>query len=207
MTEDSSALPRGRLWQPLTGRWFGAIFGFSLGYAVLRYHLAGDVAWEHFPLFILNKATSLAAVIFVACSYLIGRVIKWHNHDPVMRLVVIKFCGLMGFFLAGMHAFFSFCLLRPAYFGKYFAADGRLNAIGEIGPLAAELGVAIALEPMHAGCAKGWTFLTDLEDTLALLDECDTPQAKLALDTYHLCQDGVPAERLAEIVPRIAVVQ
>jgi DMSO/TMAO reductase YedYZ heme-binding membrane subunit len=147
MTEDSSALPRGRLWQPLTGRWFGAIFGFSLGYAVLRYHLAGDVAWEHFPLFILNKATSLAAVIFVACSYLIGRVIKWHNHDPVMRLVVIKFCGLMGFFLAGMHAFFSFCLLRPAYFGKYFAADGRLNAIGEIGMAVGVLALFALLSP------------------------------------------------------------
>ena len=133
MTEDSSGLPRERLWQPVTIKWFGAVFGLSVGYAVLRYHIAGDVAWSDFPLFILNKATSLAAVILVACSYLVGRIIKWHNHDPVIRLVVVKFCGLGGFFLAGMHAFFSFCLLRPAYFAKYFDADGRLNVIGEIG--------------------------------------------------------------------------
>ncbi len=133
MTDDSSGLPRERLWQPVTGRWFGAIFGFSLGYAVLRYHIAGDVEWAHFPLFILNKATSLAAVILVACSYLVGGVIKWHNHDPVIRLVVVKFCGLMGFFLAGMHALFSFSLLTPAYFAKYFDPDGRLNLVGEIG--------------------------------------------------------------------------
>ena len=29
------------------------------------------VAWAHFPLFIFNKATSLAAVVFVACAYLV----------------------------------------------------------------------------------------------------------------------------------------
>ena len=46
-----------------------------------RYHLAGDVPWHHLPLFILNKATSLAAAILVASSYLIGKVIHWHDHD------------------------------------------------------------------------------------------------------------------------------
>jgi DMSO/TMAO reductase YedYZ heme-binding membrane subunit len=75
----------------------------------------------------------LAAVIFVACSYLIGRVIKWHNDDPRTKLVVIKFCGLMGFSLAFIHAFFSVCILNPNYFGKFFAEDGRLNLTGELG--------------------------------------------------------------------------
>ncbi|MHC4958196.1 MAG: hypothetical protein ACYTGN_07455 [Planctomycetota bacterium] len=130
---DESGLPRNRLWQPTTGKWFAVVFGLSVLYAIVRYHVVGDVAWAHFPLFILNKATSLAAVVFVACSYLVGRVFKWHNHDPVMRLVVVKFCGLMGFALAGIHAFMSFCLLTPAYFAKYFAEDGRLNVTGELG--------------------------------------------------------------------------
>ena len=31
--------------------------------------------WRHFPLFILNKVISLAAVGFVACSYLVGKII------------------------------------------------------------------------------------------------------------------------------------
>jgi DMSO/TMAO reductase YedYZ heme-binding membrane subunit len=128
-----SDLPRDRLWQPTTAKWFLVVFGLSLLYAVIRYHFVGSVAWEHFPLFILNKIVSLAAVIFIACSYLVGRVIKWHNHDKAMRLVVVKFCGLMGFGLAGIHAFMSFCLLNPAYFAKYFAEDGRLNLQGEIG--------------------------------------------------------------------------
>jgi hypothetical protein len=69
MNDDGRVLPPDRLWQPTTGKWFAAIIGAALAYAVVRYHLAGDVEWRHFPLFILNKATSLAAVFFVASSY------------------------------------------------------------------------------------------------------------------------------------------
>lgn len=65
----------------------------------------------------------------------------------MIRLVVVKFCGLMGFFLAGMHAFFSFCLLRPAYFAKYFDDDGRLNVIGEIGMTVGVLALFALLSP------------------------------------------------------------
>jgi len=128
-----SNLPEDRLWQPVTAKWFAVIFGVSLGYAVLRYHATGEYGWNHFPLYILNKATSLAAVGFVACSYLIGHVFRWHNHEPGIKLVVIKFCGLMGFSLAAIHAFFSVCLLNPAYFSKFFLEDGRLNLTGELG--------------------------------------------------------------------------
>ena len=117
---DESGLPRNRLWQPTTVKWFAVIFGASLLYGVVRYHFVKDVAWDQFPLFILNKILSLAAVFFIASSYLVGRVFKWHNDDKVMRLVVVKFCGLMGFVMAGAHAFMSVVLMRPAYFAKYF---------------------------------------------------------------------------------------
>ena len=83
---DASGLPRNRLWQPTTAKWFVVVFGACLLYAIVRYHIVGDVEWVHFPLFILNKVTSLAAVIFIACSYLVGRTIKWHNDDKVVRL-------------------------------------------------------------------------------------------------------------------------
>ncbi len=132
MNDDNSSLPPDRLWQPTTAKWFAVIFGGSLAYAIVRYHLAGDVSWAHFPLFIFNKATSLAAVIFVACSYLVGKIFRWHDHNPALRLVVIKFCGLVGFFLAGIHAFLSLCLLSPAYYANYFADGGKLNLQGEV---------------------------------------------------------------------------
>ncbi len=147
MDEDHSNLPPDRLWQPTTAKWFAAVFGASLAYAVVRYHFAGDVAWRHFPLFILNKATSLAAVIFVACSYLVGKIIRWHDHDKALRLVVIKFCGLMGFFLAGVHAFFSLGLLSPAYYAKYFDAGGRLNLQGELAVSAGVIALFFLMSP------------------------------------------------------------
>ena len=162
MSDEHSKLPPHRLWQPTTAKWSAVIFGASLLYAVLRYHIAGDVAWRHFPLFILNKATSLAAVMFVASSYLIGKIFRWHDHDKALRLVVIKFCGLMGFFLAAVHAFFSLCLLSPAYYGKYFDDGGRLNLTGEIamtvGVLAAFFLLAPALTtlPMMPKALGGW---------------------------------------------------
>jgi DMSO/TMAO reductase YedYZ heme-binding membrane subunit len=162
MGDENREPPPHRLWQPSTARWFVVVFGTSLAYAIIRYHIAGDVAWRHFPLFILNKATSLAAVIFVASSYLVGRIIRWHNHDLALRLVVIKFCGLMGFFLAGVHALFSLCLLSPAYYGKYFDEAGRLNLQGEV---AMSLGVlalffllspAVTTLPMIPKAIGGW---------------------------------------------------
>jgi DMSO/TMAO reductase YedYZ heme-binding membrane subunit len=162
VSDKHSSLPPDRLWQPTTAKWFAVVFGASLAYAVLRYHLVGDVAWRHFPLFILNKATSLAAVVFVACSYLVGKVIHWHDHDRALRLVVIKFCGLMGFFLAAAHVFFSLSLLTPAYYGKYFDAAGRLNLQGE---LAMAVGVialffllspALTTLPMMPKALGGW---------------------------------------------------
>jgi DMSO/TMAO reductase YedYZ heme-binding membrane subunit len=162
MSETHSKLPADRLWQPATAKWFAVVFGASLAYAVVRYHVAGDVAWRHFPLFILNKATSLAAVVFVACSYLVGKIFHWHDRDKALRLVVIKFCGLVGFFLAGVHAFFSLSLLSPAYYAKYFDAGGRLNLQGEV---AISVGVmalfllmspAITTLPMMPKAIGGW---------------------------------------------------
>lgn len=139
--------PPARLWQPTTIKWFAVVFGGSLVYAIIRYHLLGNVSWHHFPLFIVNKATSLSAVVFVSSSYLIGKIIRWHDHDKALRLVVIKFCGLLGFFMAAAHAIFSVCLLSPAYFGKYFAANGQLNFQGEVAILAGVCALFFLLAP------------------------------------------------------------
>lgn len=162
MTEEESQLPSHRLLQPTTAKWLAVVFGGSLAYAIVRYHLAGDVSWSHFPLYIMNKATSLAAVIFVASSYLIGKVIRWYEDDKALKLVVIKFCGLSGFFLAGMHTLFSLALLNPAYFQKYFDTDGRLNLEGEIAILAGVVAItflsspAITTLPMMPKAIGGW---------------------------------------------------
>jgi DMSO/TMAO reductase YedYZ heme-binding membrane subunit len=147
LSNQEQELPPSRLWKPVTANWFLAIFGIALLYAVIRYHVAGDVSWRHFPLFILDKATSLAAVFFLASSYLIGKTFRWHDHDRALRLVVIKLCGLMGFFLAAVHAFLSLCLLSPAYYGQLVDAGGRLNPRGEAAMAVGFVGLFFVLAP------------------------------------------------------------
>ena len=41
----------------------------SVGYAVVRYHIAGDVPWNEFSLFILNKGLCLAAFILLTFNF------------------------------------------------------------------------------------------------------------------------------------------
>ncbi|MFO0817877.1 MAG: sugar phosphate isomerase/epimerase family protein [Pirellulales bacterium] len=80
-------------------------------------------------------------------------------------------------------------------------------AIDEIAPFAAEHGISLALEPMHEGCAGEWTFLTDVDETLAQLDALRHPNVQLAFDTYHLGQNPAVVERVRDIAPRTAIVQ
>jgi len=81
------------------------------------------------------------------------------------------------------------------------------GALAELVPQAAELGITLAVEPMHPGCADGWTFLTTLEETFEVLDAVASDRVKLVFDTYHLGQQPEVVERIAAIAPRIALVQ
>ncbi|HID75626.1 MAG TPA: sugar phosphate isomerase/epimerase [Planctomycetaceae bacterium] len=81
------------------------------------------------------------------------------------------------------------------------------DALKELAPAAAEHGVALAVEPMHPGCAGQFTFLTSLDDVLELFERVDSPQVKMVFDTYHLGHDPSIVERISGIVDRIALVQ
>lgn len=81
------------------------------------------------------------------------------------------------------------------------------GALEEILPLADAVDVDLAIEPMHAGCAADWTFLTQLDEAIDLVNGFGAPRLKLAFDTYHLCQNGSTLAKLREIVNHIAIVQ
>ena len=81
------------------------------------------------------------------------------------------------------------------------------DALLELAPLAAELQVLLAVEPMHPGCCGDFTFLTSIDDVLALLDSVASPQVRMVLDCYHLGFDAALVRRIAELVERIAIVQ
>lgn len=120
------------LTQDITIRWFVVIFGLALTYSICRYHIFNGVGWSHFPLYIFNKATALGAILFISCSYLIGKVIRVYESEKDKKLVLIKFCGLIGFSLAAIHAFVSLLLFSPEYYSKFFLDSGKLNLIGEL---------------------------------------------------------------------------
>ena len=69
---------------------------------------------------------------------------------------------MMGFFLAGVHAFFAVCLLTPAYFAKYFDEGGRLNLEGELAMATGVIALffllspAITTLPMMPKALGGW---------------------------------------------------
>ena len=121
-----------RLIQPFTVRWFLLLFGVPLSYAIFRYHVFSGVEWSHFPVYIANKACSLAAVVFIATSYLIGKTLRVYDDQPGKRLLLIKFCGLMGFSLAAIHAFMALLLFSPHYYPKFFHEAGKMNLTGEL---------------------------------------------------------------------------
>jgi sugar phosphate isomerase/epimerase len=81
------------------------------------------------------------------------------------------------------------------------------EALAELAPLAAELNVTLALEPMHSGCAAEWTFCASLDDTLRMLETIGHPRVKMIFDTYHLGMERGIADRVAEIAPHIGMVQ
>jgi len=81
------------------------------------------------------------------------------------------------------------------------------TALDKLLDLAEAAEVTLAIEPMHPACAAEWTFLTDLESTIALVETYATPHLKLVLDTYHFGHDPVVLANLCEIVPHLALVQ
>lgn len=58
---------------------------FGIGYAVVRYHVAGPVPWKDSPFFILNKGLSLAAFILLDASEGAQVMVGTTTNTPVAR--------------------------------------------------------------------------------------------------------------------------
>ncbi|QDU96868.1 sugar phosphate isomerase/epimerase family protein [Lignipirellula cremea] len=81
------------------------------------------------------------------------------------------------------------------------------GAIVALAPQAEELGVDLALEPMHAACASDCTFLTTLGEAVELIDDIGSPAVKLVLDLYHMGFEEKLLEQIAALADRISLVQ
>jgi sugar phosphate isomerase/epimerase len=81
------------------------------------------------------------------------------------------------------------------------------TALVELLPCAEALNVRLALEPMHAGVAGGWTFLTKLHETLSTIRSFESQHVGLVLDAYHMLHDQHLLQQLPSLVPHLALVQ
>ena len=73
-----------------------------------------------------------------------------------------------------------------------------LSALDSLLSLAEAADVTLAIEPMHPACAREWTFLTDIESTIALIERINSPNLKLVFDTYHFGHDLALLSNLRE---------
>jgi sugar phosphate isomerase/epimerase len=81
------------------------------------------------------------------------------------------------------------------------------QALEKLLPLAEERGVRMAVEPMNGDCGADFTFLNCLDETLELVERCDSPALKIALDTYHWGHCPELLHRLPQLIPHLALVQ
>jgi len=80
------------------------------------------------------------------------------------------------------------------------------SALQMLSPIAEELGICLTLEVMNAECSGECTFLTDLDDALAMLASVESTAVKLLLDTYQLGFCSKLQDRLPELVPHVGLV-
>ena len=102
----------------------------AIGYAVLRYHIAGPVPWNDFPMFILNKGVCLGAFILLTFNFSLGPLKNLGVPVAEGWLKARKVMGMTGFLLVLIHAFMSVLLFNAEIYGKFFDADGSMSLLG-----------------------------------------------------------------------------
>ena len=125
------------------GRIITVVLLFSIGYAILRYHLVGPVPWKDFPFFIINKGISLAAFILLTCNFGFGPLKNVGVNVPVSWLNARKALGMTGFLLVLIHALMSFMLFSPDVYEKFFEANGTLTLLAGLSMLGGVLAFVV----------------------------------------------------------------
>lgn len=125
------------------GYLIAAALVFGIGYAVLRYHIAGPVPWKDLPFFILNKGLSLSAFLLLVANFSLGPINNLGLPVPTSWLNARKALGMTGFLLVLLHALMSFMLFTPAVYAKFFDAAGTLTLMAGLSMLAGVLAFAV----------------------------------------------------------------
>ncbi len=116
----------------------------TTGYAILRYHVAGEVPWRHALLWTANKGLAWAAVVLLAGA-------AWRRGTPGSGRAWRD-----GWTLAAAHVVCSVLLLRPAEYPRLFAADGRLSWAGTVALAAGVAAAVILSRRLRRLGTQGW---------------------------------------------------
>ena len=81
------------------------------------------------------------------------------------------------------------------------------QALQVLAEAAQAVGIQLAVEPMHIGCAHDFTFLTSVPDTLDVISAIGRSNCGIVFDSYHMAQDLNAMDWLPSIVPFIRLVQ
>jgi sugar phosphate isomerase/epimerase len=82
-----------------------------------------------------------------------------------------------------------------------------MQALKELSEAARAVGVQLAVEPMHIGCAQDFTFLTSIPDTLDIVAKLGQTNLGIVFDSYHLTHDEDVLNWLPALAPMIKLVQ
>ncbi len=119
------------------------ITSFSIGYAILRYHLFDDVPWKDLPIFVLNKGISLSSLVLLTLTFCLSPLKNMGIKIKSKWLDSRKMVEVTGFLFAFLHVFMSMTILNPKYYPVFFVSDGTLSLRGNLSLLGAVLGFAI----------------------------------------------------------------
>lgn len=122
------------------GKIIGITLVMAMAYAVLRYHIAGDVPWKDLPFYITNKGLSLSAFILLSLNFGLGPARNLGVPVPQAWLNARKALGMTGFLLVLIHALISFMLFSPAVYPNFFDANGTVTGLAGISMLAGVMG-------------------------------------------------------------------
>lgn len=146
------------------GKLIASVFAVSLAYAIARYNVFKGVLWEHLPVYVVNKAIAVTAVVLLGLS---RRVFEKQRRKQL---------GLVAALLAAVHVMLSMMVLDPYYMPSMYTPSNVMTLETELsmlsGTLAAGLllwlGYATATHPL-AGQSHGTSLVLGLGRTVLVL--------------------------------------
>ena len=96
--------------------------GLSFVYAVLRYHIAGEVSWDQLPLYVMNKVFALTIVLLLFYNVRFSGVLSIEKKEWYSWAILALISG---------HILISLSLLSPEYYAKFFES-GKMHFKNEL---------------------------------------------------------------------------